>query len=209
MKLCVLLYHSLNQWRNEANIHFETIRKTRSYVSNYDRTTREELELHCLAGYKRGERQRFTGTTVYREWLNIFLIGCLAIIGDDRRPDQVMPIEVILEVQATLERDLFNSQTVDQMIRVYVQAVFIICGFCAGLRGEELTMMSLDAMAKHYKKDQPVEGSLENVFLALRGRVKGEHSEDACHLIPIAATTETGLERRFWVGRMIEAYLME
>jgi hypothetical protein len=28
LKACVLLYHSLNQWRNEANIQFETVRKT-------------------------------------------------------------------------------------------------------------------------------------------------------------------------------------
>jgi hypothetical protein len=44
------------------------------------------------------------------------------------------------------------------------------------------------------------------MFLALRGRVKGEHSADACHLILIAATIETGLKPRLWVGRMIEAY---
>jgi hypothetical protein len=83
--------------------------------------------------------------------------------------------------------------------------VFIIFGFCAGLRGEELTMMSMDAMAKHFKKDQPMEGSLENMFLALLGQVKGDHSEDACHLIPIAATTETWLKPILWVGWMIEA----
>jgi hypothetical protein len=70
-------------------------------------------------------------------------------MGDDKRPDQAMPIEVILEVQDTLERDLFNSQTVEQMIKVCVHTVFIICGFCAGLRGEELPMMSMDAMVKH------------------------------------------------------------
>jgi hypothetical protein len=97
-----------------------------------DRTTREELELHCLAGHKFGERQSFTGTTVYRDWFNIFLIGCHARMGDEQPPDQAMPIEVILEVQATLERDLFNSQTVDQMIKVCVHAVFISCGFCDG-----------------------------------------------------------------------------
>jgi hypothetical protein len=60
LKVCVLLYHYLKQERNESNVQFETIGKTRSAVSNYDRTTREELELHCLAGYKRGERQSFT-----------------------------------------------------------------------------------------------------------------------------------------------------
>jgi hypothetical protein len=98
---------------------------------------------------------------------------------------------------------------VDQMIKVCVHAVFIICGFCAGFKGEDLPMMSLDTMSKHNKKDQTVEGSLENVFLALRGRVKEGHSEDACHLIPIAATTETGLKPRLWVGLMIEAYRLK
>jgi hypothetical protein len=42
-------------------------------------------------------------------------------------------------------------------------------------------MMSLDVMVKHYNKDQPVEESLGNVFLALRDRLKGEHSEYVCH----------------------------
>jgi hypothetical protein len=152
LKSCMLLDNSLNQGRNETNVQFETIRKTRSAVSNYDCTTREDLELHCLAGYKRGEIQSFTGTTVYREWFNISLIGCHAIMGDDKLPDQAMPIEVIPEVQATLERDLFNSQTSEHMIRVCVHAVFIICGFCTGLRGEKLQMTSMDAMEKHYKK---------------------------------------------------------
>jgi hypothetical protein len=64
-------------------------------------------------------------------------------------------------------------------------------------------------MSKHYKKDHHVERSLKNVFLALRGRVKGEHSEDAFHLIPIGTTTETGLKPRLWVGWMIEAYRLK
>jgi hypothetical protein len=130
--------------------------------------------------------------------------------GDNIRPDQGMLTEVIQEMQSTLERDLFNARTVDQMITVCFHAVFISCGFWAGLRGEELPMTSLNAMAKHYKKDQPVEGSLANVFMALQGRVKGKHSEDACHLIPIVvATTETGLKPKLWVGRMIEAYRLK
>jgi hypothetical protein len=54
-----------------------------------------------------------------------------------------------------------------------------------------------------------VEGSLENVFLVLHGRVKGGHSEDVCHLIPIVATTETGMKPRLWVGRVIEAYRLK
>jgi hypothetical protein len=106
---------------------------------------------------------------VYREWFNRFMSGCHARMGNDRRPDQDMSIEVSREVQATLERDLFNARAVEQMPRVCVHAVFIICGFCAGLRGKELPRTSVDATAKHYNKDQTVEESLTNVFLALRG----------------------------------------
>jgi hypothetical protein len=66
LKSCVVLDHSLKQGINADNIQFETIRKTRSAISNYYRTPSTELELHCLAGYKRGEIQSFTGTTVNR-----------------------------------------------------------------------------------------------------------------------------------------------
>jgi hypothetical protein len=120
-----------------------------------------------------------------------------------------MTIEVIWEVQVTLERDFSKAQTVDQMLRLCVHAVFIICGFCTGLPGGELPMMSLDAVAKHYGQYQPDEESLANVFLALWGRIKGEHSEDACHLIPIETSNETGLKPRLWVGRMIKVYRLK
>jgi hypothetical protein len=84
LKAGVLLDHYLDQGRNEAKVQFETIRKTRSAVSNYDRTTQEELKLHCFAGYTRGERQSFTGTTMYREWFHRFLIGCHMRMGDEK-----------------------------------------------------------------------------------------------------------------------------
>jgi hypothetical protein len=56
--------------------------------------------------------------------------------------------------------------------------------------------MSLDAVTNYYNKDQPKDELLVNVFLALRGRAKGGHNEDACHLIPIAAKTASGLKPR-------------
>jgi hypothetical protein len=152
LKACVLLDHSLSQGINKVNVQLETIHKICSTVSNYDHTTCGELELQCLAGYKRSESQGFTGATMYQEWFNIFTIGYHArIMGDERQPDQAMPIEFIQEVQATLERDLFNARTVNQMLTVCVHAVFIICGFCAGLRVEELPMMSVDSMANTTK----------------------------------------------------------
>jgi hypothetical protein len=46
---------------------------------------------------------------------------------------------------------------------------------------------------------------LVNVCMALRGRVKGGSLEEACHLVPIAAVTASGLTPRLWVRRAVEA----
>ena len=46
----------------------------------------------------------------------------------------------------------------------------------------------------------------ELIMIALRGRVKGEHKAEACHLIPIVAVTKSGLKPRLWVARAVEAY---
>jgi hypothetical protein len=67
-------------------------------------------------------------------------------------------------------------------------------------------MMSLDATDKYLSVAQPRYPELENVCLALRVRVKGEALEEACHLVPIAAVTSSGLTPRLWVRRAVEAY---
>jgi hypothetical protein len=52
----------------------------------------------------------------------------------------------------------------------------------------------------------PNQDLLATVLLALRGRVKGEALEEACHLVTIAAITASGLTPRLWVRRAVEAY---
>jgi hypothetical protein len=69
-----------------------------------------------------------------------------------------------------------------------------------------MPLLSLDATAKYLLVAQPIYPELANVCLALRGRVKGEALEEACHLVPIAAVTASGLTPRLWVRRAVEAY---
>jgi hypothetical protein len=54
MTAVVLLNHSLNAGINAATVQFNTIRKTRSAMSNYERTTAPEMRHAALAGYKKG-----------------------------------------------------------------------------------------------------------------------------------------------------------
>jgi hypothetical protein len=54
MTAVVLLDHSFNAGINAAKVQFNTIRKTRSAISNYKRTTAPEMIHALLAGYNKG-----------------------------------------------------------------------------------------------------------------------------------------------------------
>jgi hypothetical protein len=206
MTAVVLLNHSLNVGINAATVQLNTTRKTRSAMSNYERTTAPETRHAALMGYKKGERLGFTNTSVYSLWFDRFIVGCHVRMGDDTRQDRAFSIELILAIQKLLEEGLLKCQSMGAMLNVSLHGVFLIAGFCGGLRGVELPLMSLDATAKYLSVAQPRSAELANVCLALRGRVKGGSLEEACHLVPIAAVTVSGLTPRLWVHRAAETY---
>jgi hypothetical protein len=205
MTVVVLLDHSLNAGINAATVQFNTVRKTRSAVSNYERTNAPEMRHAALAGYKKGERLGFTNTSVYSLWFDRFIVGCYVRMGDDTRQDRAFSIK-FLAMQKLLEEDLLKCQTMEVMLNVSLHAIFFIAGFCFGLSGGEMSLLSFDATAKYLSVAQPRSPELTNVCLALRGRVKGEALEEACRIVPIAAITVSGLTSRLWVRRALEAY---
>jgi hypothetical protein len=203
---CVMLEHSLNPGINEANVQFGTIRKTRSALTNYSATTANELTLPTLVGGNKGVRWSFSSTPMHGEWFDRFKLGCHSRMGDDTRPDKAMAIELLLEIQKLYEKKLFQCKTNEQVLDLCLHAVFHIVSFVGGFRGEEMPMLSLDAIAKYLAYDQPKDPELAHVMIALRGRVKGERKAEACHLIPLVAVTKSGLCPKLWVERAVEAY---
>jgi hypothetical protein len=167
-------------------------------MSNYERKTAPEMRLAALAGYKEGERLGFTNTSVYSLWFDCFMMGCHVGMGDDTRQDRAFSIELILAIQKLLEEDLNKCQSMESMLNVSLHGVFLIAGFCGGLRGEELPLLSLDATSKYLSVAQPRSPELANVCLALRGRVKGGALEEDCQLVPIAAVTASRLTPHLW-----------
>jgi hypothetical protein len=141
MTAVVLLNHSLNAGINAATVQFNTVRKTLSAMSNYERTTAPDMRHAALAGYKKGERLGFTNTSVYSLWFDRFIVGCHVRMGDDTKQDIAFSIELILAMQKLLEEDLLKFQTMEVMINVSLHGIFFIAGFCVGLRGEEMPLL--------------------------------------------------------------------
>jgi hypothetical protein len=118
MTAVVLLDHSLNTGINAATVQFNTICKTRSAMSNYERTTAPEMRHAALAGYKKGERLGFTNTSVCSLWFDHFIVVCHVIMGDDTRQDRALSIELILAIQNLLEEDMLKCQSMEAMLNI-------------------------------------------------------------------------------------------
>jgi hypothetical protein len=103
MNAVVLLDHSLNAGINAPTIQFNTIPKTLSAMSNYERTAAPQMRHAALAGYKKCERLGFTNTSVYSLWFYRSIVGCHVRMGYDTRKDGTLIIELILAIQKFLE----------------------------------------------------------------------------------------------------------
>jgi hypothetical protein len=155
MTSVVLIDRSLNAGINASTVQFNTIHKTWSAMSNYESTAAPEMRHSALVGCKKGERLGFTNTSVYSLWFDRFTVGFHVVIWDDTRQDRAFSIEFILSIQKLLEEDLLKCQSMEAMLNVSLHGVFLIAGFCGGLRGEDLPLLSLDATSKYLSVSQP------------------------------------------------------
>jgi hypothetical protein len=147
----IMLEESLKPGEKTKHIQWGTIRKVRSAFSNLYHTTCQALRLLAVRRDK-GTRQNFSDSPTYSEWFERFNLGCHKRMGDNIRPDRAATIEVILAMQAHYERLFRCSHTSRDLLKVALHCCFFVLGFCAGLRGEELPLMSLDAIRKYYDK---------------------------------------------------------
>ena len=84
---------------------------------------------------------------------------------------------------------------------------FIICmGFTAALRGEEIMLADLSGLSGYL--EDALNYKVPFVPLTLRGRFKGEMGLRS-HMLPLATTTNSGIQVELWDKRMLQWRLME
>ena len=78
--------------------------------------------------------------------------------------------------------------------------VIMLAAFGAGLRGEEVPLISLDGLLTFWDKSRLDKDS--HVMLTLKGHFKGEVDE-RWHLVPISNATHLDLPFRKWMERVL------
>ena len=200
LAVCVL-QRSLDTGRNEATIQFSTTQKMKTAYANMWRASLKGSEGSVIS---RDTAKLFVTTCpTHGDWSERFSKGMHERMGDKVKQDLGITIE---QMHALMERyehrwiEAGNSRVLQQ--RTIFPALFSILAFCCGLRGEEVPLVHLDGILRHWDEamNHPTH---PHVVVALLGRFKTEVSEKY-HLMPLVPVTRTGLEPEKWLRRMIE-----
>jgi hypothetical protein len=88
-------------------------------------------------------------------------------------------------------------------LELALEGAFYLIAFILALRGEEVPMVEIRGLAKHW--EQSAQHAKPHVVITLLGRFKSETGE-CYHMMPILCTTPQGLEQRKWIERVLTEY---
>lgn len=179
---------------------FETIRKLRAGFSNVYMTSVEGvLSLRTVGGDR--AKHHLTHSPTQSKWFELFSQGCIRRMGQDVRQDWAITLQAMHGLQQLLEDEWAETQDHLQRETIVSIGAYSLIAFCGSFRGAEVFLTDLQGLRKYIKEDP--ERSRDHVIIPLLGRFKGELHE-RYHLAPLAATTDSGLEVRRWVERLVQ-----
>lgn len=123
-------------------------------------------------------------------------------MGQIVKQDMAVSLRVMHALQELVEKEWALAESLREKARVASVGAWIIIAFCHSFRGPEVFLVDLYGLRKYYHESPSYEGS-EYIMIPLLGRFKNELG-DQYHLTPMAARTNSGLEIKRWVGRLVE-----
>ena len=138
-------------------------------------------------------------------------------MADDTEADHVVPIDVFVTVLDCIERDAKECRGKLEANELWNIGAFICLVTSASLRGYEVLYMDISGLRSHLDKgregvvppelthnlvlDETAVHSLLHVAIYLLGNFKGEVGVNY-HTINIANESMSGLQTRWWVGKL-------
>ena len=152
-----------------------------------------------MVGLDRAKQYVTTGHTSGK-WFGRFMKGSRMRMGMIRRQNEALTSALAMAVCAEAETRWHSPIGDNAREELEDTVVFMLAAFGAGLRGEEVPLISLDGLLTFWDESRLDEDS--HVMLTLKGRFKGEVDE-RWHLVTIRDATRSGLPFRNWMERVL------
>jgi hypothetical protein len=202
MKAAVaVLDRSLDKGIYAECVQWDTFRKARSAVTNISQAGVSGLE-DAVGAYEKG-RMWISKVPTHSFWFTRFMTGIHKRVGEIKRQDEPITIDVLHAIDALLEREWRRSEDPVSRKKTAEMGAWIIGGFCTGLRGEEMLLIEYAGTAKSIENlNDPKE---PHFTFVISGRTKGNQLSGAKFGVPCVGTTEgTHIRPGRWVKRLVE-----
>jgi hypothetical protein len=197
-----VLDRSLAKGIHSEYVQWGTFRKARSVVTNITQAGVSGLG-DTIGAYERN-RTWISSVATHQFWYSRFMHGVHKRVGEVRKPDEIVTIDVLHAIDKILEGEWSLAKTKEDKRRICELGAWIMGGFCTGLRGEE--MLLIDALGT---SNSVARGMKEGVrdphfkFVVI-GRTKGVQQDGKAFGIPcVKITRGTGLRPGIWVQRLV------
>ena len=199
-----VLIRSLDKGKYENFVQWETFRKTRSALTNAYQASVNGL-MDVVGAYEKN-RVWISQVPTHSIWFTRFMEGIHRRVGEVVKQDWPIPIKVIMYIDKELN-ELWETLTDSQeKLKIAQLAVWFICGFCTGLRGEEMLMIELAGTADRLRfLETPVNADEPYFELRIRGRTKSVQMSGSNFGLPcVAVTGHSKLQPGRWIKRLVQ-----
>ena len=205
---------SSSRIKGQAYVQFGTVRKARATFSTGWESSPQGILEGASFGSSAGRGFTLTLCPTQQKWFNTFTIGIETRMGYATKANKALHIDIILRILELVHEE---ASTADQVVakEYWKFGAAIVVGICASLRGPDIFKMDLAGIREfvHLGRDGitpncPMKRGTDltkapHVFLAFLGKFKGELGYQQ-HLVAVASCTQSGLEARWWVEKLID-----
>jgi hypothetical protein len=196
-----VLDRSLDKGVYEATVQWDTFRRQMSAVTNISQAAVGGLG-NSVGAYERN-KMFISEAVTHKFWFSRFMTGVHKQVGQVRKPDRVLTIDIIHAVDRLLESEWENATSADERKRIVEMGTWYLGGFCTGLRGEEMLLIELAGTANSLVHLADPKNA--HFGFVISGRTKGDQKSGAKFGVPCVTVTEgTHLRPGRWVKRLVE-----
>ncbi len=156
---------SLRVGRNSTNIQWDTMRKTRTWISNAH-DAGQEYSCESVVGLDRA-KQYVTSSHTFGKWYGHFMRGAWLRMGMIRKQNEALTSLVALAVCKVAESKWHSSSNEETRETFKDTVCFMLAAMGAGLRGEEVPLLSMEGLLTFWDETQAAMDHF--VMLTLKG----------------------------------------
>jgi hypothetical protein len=142
------------------------------------------------------KKQYLSSSHTFGKWFSRFMRGARLRMGMVRRQNEALTSELVLRMCSVAEGEWRAAQNPARQINVEDTVCFMLLGFGAGLRGEEVPLVNLEGLLTFWMETREEEDRY--MMITLQGRFKGE-VDQRLHIVPICDATRSGIPFRLWM----------